>query len=125
MRRRMFAFAPVLAVLAGAVVASVAAAAPPDRSSTLRPWGKGSAAQATATTATPKGATRLVLFGQEADFTSIDTAPEGDSPGDQILFTDTLLDQAGRRVGHDEARGQMHETFPPTGQFRFAVALYL
>jgi hypothetical protein len=53
---------------------------------------------------TPKGTTRLVIFGQEADFTIIDTAPVGDSPGDQILFTDTLLDQAGRRIGRDEAR---------------------
>jgi hypothetical protein len=35
--RRTLAIAFVLAMLAGAVVASVATAAPPDRSSTLRP----------------------------------------------------------------------------------------
>jgi hypothetical protein len=124
----------------------------------------------TAAPATPKSATRLVVLGQEADSTLVDAAPEGDSPGDQILFTDTLLDQAGRRVGHDEARctlmfggdvlcdatfvldgqgqltvegvgltfavtggtdqfrkarGQMHETFLPSGEFRFSFALYL
>ncbi|HSO54502.1 MAG TPA: DUF2182 domain-containing protein, partial [Actinomycetes bacterium] len=142
-----------------------------ERSSTLRPWGKGPAtAQAATQAATPKGATRLVVVGQEVDFTIIDAAPTGDSPGDQILFTDDLLDQSGRRVGRDEARctimfrgdvlcdatfvidgkgqltiegvgltfavtggtgrfrqarGQLHETFLPTGQFRFAFTLYL
>jgi hypothetical protein len=110
------------------------------------------------------------VLGQEADFTIVDTAPAGDSPGDQILFTDTLLDQAGRRIGGDQARctlmfggdvlcdatfvldgrgqltiegvgltfavtggtgqfskarGQMRETFLPSGEFRFAFALYL
>lgn len=151
--------------------APVAAAGPPERSSTLRPWGKGPAtAQAATQAATPKGATRLVVVGQEVDFTIIDAAPTGDSPGDQILFTDDLLDQSGRRVGRDEARctimfrgdvlcdatfvidgkgqltiegvgltfavtggtgrfrqarGQLHETFLPTGQFRFAFTLYL
>ncbi len=145
-------------------------AAPPQRTSTLRPWGKGPAPTATAEPATPKGATRLVVIGREADFTIIDTAPVGDSPGDQILFTDTLLDQAGRRIGRDEARctimfgddvlcdatfvldgkgqltiegatltcavtggtgefkkarGQLHETFLPTGEFRFVFTLYL
>jgi hypothetical protein len=169
--RRTLAIAFVLAMLAGAVVASVATAAPPDRSSTLRPWGQGRVARTagpTAGPATPKGATRLVVIGQEADSTIVDTAPEGDSPGDQILFSDTLLDQAGRRVGHDQARctlmfagevlcdasfvldgrgqltiegvgltfavtggtgqfgkarGQLHETFLPSGQFRFAFTL--
>jgi hypothetical protein len=86
------------------MLAPVATAGPPERTSTLRPWGKGAAPAATAEAATPKGATRLVVFGQEADFTIIDTAPTGDSPGDQILFSDTLLDQAGRRIGHDQAR---------------------
>jgi hypothetical protein len=91
--RRTLAFASVLAVLAGAVVASVATAAPPDRSSSLRPWGKGPAtAQATVATVIPKGPTFAVTGG------------------------------TGRFA---KARGQMHETFPPTGQFRFAFALYL
>ena len=121
-------------------------------------------------TATPVGATRLVVIAREADFTVIDVAPEGDSPGDQILFTDTLFDQAGRRIGRDQARctimfrddvlcdatfildgrgqltiegatltfavtggtgefararGQLHETFLPTGEFRFVFTLYL
>jgi hypothetical protein len=112
----------------------------------------------------------LVVIGREADFTVIDNAPQGDSPGDQILFTDDLFDPAGRRIGRDEARctimfrgdvlcdatfviagrgqltiegvgltfavtggtgefrkarGQMHETFLPTGEFRFAFLLYL
>jgi hypothetical protein len=103
--RTKLTFSLVLAMLAGALVASVATAAPPERSSTLRPWGKGPAtAQATAEAATPKGATRLVVIGQEADFTIIDNAPAGDSPGDQILFTDDLFDQSGRPVGRDEAR---------------------
>jgi hypothetical protein len=169
--RNKLALVTVLGVLVGgALVASVATAAPPERPSTLRPWGKGPATQATADTAAPKGATRLVVIGQEADFTIIDAAPQGDSPGDQILFTDTLLDQAGNRVGRDEARctlmfggdvlcdasfvldgrgqltiegvgltfavtggtgqfkkarGQLQETFLPTGQFRFAFTLYL
>jgi hypothetical protein len=169
MRNKLAVVAVLALVTGGAMVASVAIAAPPDRSSTLRPWGGGPAAsRATAEPATPKGATRLVVIGQEADFTIIDTAPEGDTPGDQILFTDTLLDQAGRRVGHDEARctlmfggdvlcdatfvldgqgqltiegvgltfavtggtgqfrkarGQMQETFLPTGEFRFAFTL--
>jgi hypothetical protein len=87
------------------MLAPAPGAAPPERSSTLRPWGKGPAtAEATTQAATPKGATRLVVLGQEVDFTIIDTAPTGDSPGDQILFTDDLLDQSGRRVGRDEAR---------------------
>jgi hypothetical protein len=169
--RFKLALATCLVVLvSGALVASVAAD-PPARPSSLRPWGKGpAAAQATAETATPKDATRLVVIGREADFTIIDAAPEGDSPGDQILFTDNLFDQAGHRVGRDEARctimfrgdvlcdatfviagrgqltiegvalslavtggtgefkkarGQLHETFLPTGEFRFAFTLYL
>jgi hypothetical protein len=101
--RIKLALVMVLGVLA-VLVASVTSAAPPERSSTLRTWGKGPATPATAEAATPKGATRLVIIGQEADFTIIDTAPAGDSPGDQILFTDTLLDQAGRRIGRDQAR---------------------
>jgi hypothetical protein len=64
--RRTLAFASVLAVLAGAVVASVATAAAADRSSSLRPWGRGPATvKATVATAIPKGATRLVVIGQE------------------------------------------------------------
>ena len=100
----------VLALVAGGLLASAATAtAPPERSSTLRPWGKGpaTAVQAGAgsvATATPEGATRLVVVGREADFTIIDTAPAGDSPGDQILFSDTLHDASGRRIGHDQAR---------------------
>jgi hypothetical protein len=170
--RNKLMLATVLAVVAGGVlVASVATATPPGRNSTLRPWGKGPAVtKAAAETATPKGATRLVVIGQEADFAIIDTAPTGDSPGDQILFTDILVDQAGHRIGRDEARctimfgndvlcdatfvldgrgqltiegvgltfavtggtgrfkkarGQLHETFLPTGEFRFAFMLYL
>ena len=169
MRNKLAVVAVLALVAGGTVVAAVATAAPPERSSTLRPWGRGPAAShATPETATPKGATRLVVIGQEAGFTIIDTAPEGDSPGDQILFTDTLLDQAGNRVGRDEARctlmfggdvlcdatfvldgrgqltiegvgltfavtggtgefmkarGQLHETFLPTGEFRFAFTL--
>jgi hypothetical protein len=171
MRRKLGLAAVLALVTGGALVASVATAAPPSRTSTLRPWGQGPAAtKATAEPATPKGATRLVVIGQEADFTIIDTAPAGDSPGDQILFTDTLVDQTGRRIGHDQARctimfagdvlcdatfvldgraqltiegvgltlavtggtgqfkqarGQLHETFLPTGEFRFAFTLYL
>jgi hypothetical protein len=132
--RRTLAIAFVLAMLAGAVVASVATAAPPDRSSTLRPWGQGRVARTAGPTAapgTPKGATRPVVLGQEADSSIIDAAPAGDSPGDQILFTDTPLDQAGRFAvtggtgQFKKARGQLHETFLPNGQFRFAFTLYL
>lgn len=169
--RFKLALATFLVVLvSGTLVASVAAD-PPTRPSSLRPWGKGpAAARAIAETAIPKDATRLVVIGRELDFAIIDTAPEGDSPGDQILFTDTLLDQAGHRIGRDEARctimfggdvlcdatfvlagrgqltiegvgltfavtggtgqfkkarGQMHETFLPTGEFRFAFTLFL
>jgi hypothetical protein len=78
-------------------------------------------ADPTAAPATPKGATRLVVLGQEADSTIVDAAPEGDSPGDQILFTDTLLDQATGQFR--KARGQLHETFLPSGQFRFTFTL--
>ena len=169
--RRKFALVTVLGVLVTGILVASVAAAPPSRPSTLRPWGKGPAVtRATPQAATPKGATRLVVIGQEADFTIIDTAPAGDSPGDQILFSDTLVDQAGRRVGHDQARctimfadevlcdatfvlagrgqltiegvglnlavtggtgefrkarGQLHETFLPTGEFRFAFTLFL
>ena len=132
--RRTLAIAFVLAMLAGAVVASVATAPPPDRSPTLRPWGQGRVARTagpTAAPATPKGATRLVVLGQEADSSIIDAAPAGDSPGDQILFTDTPLDQAGRFAvtggtgQFKKACGQLHETFLPNGQFRFAFTLYL
>jgi hypothetical protein len=108
--RTKLALATVLALLvSGAMVASVAAAAPAGGSSTLRPWGRGQAAaaaagEAAATQATQAGATRLVVIGREADFTIVDNAPEGDSPGDQILFTDNLSDPSGRRIGRDEAR---------------------
>jgi hypothetical protein len=171
MRSRL-AFAVALAVLAsGAMVAAVAAAAPPGGSSTLRPWGRGLTAPGAVTAqATPAGATRLVVIGREADFTVVDNAPEGDSPGDQILSTDDLFDPSGRRIGRDEARctivfrgdvlcdatfvltgrgqltiegvglsfavtggtgefgkahGQLHETFLPSGEFRFAFTLFL
>jgi hypothetical protein len=174
--RNKLALAIILTVLvSGAMVASVAAAAPPNSSSTLRPWGRGhvSAAAATETAATQAsaaGATRLVVIAREVDFTVIDVGPQGDSPGDAIVFTDDLFDQAGRRIGHDQARctimfrgdvlcdatfvlagrgqltiegatltfavtggtgefkkarGQLHETFLPTGEFRFAFTLYL
>ena len=169
--RFKLALATFLVVLvSGALVASVAAD-PPTRPSSLRPWGRGPAAtQVTAETTAPKDATRLVVIGREVDFTIVDTAPQGDSPGDQILFTDDLFDPAGRRVGRDEARctimfrgdvlcdatfalagrgqltiegigltfavtggtgefrkarGQMHETFLPSGEFRFAFTLHL
>jgi hypothetical protein len=120
--------------------------------------------------ASPAGATRLVVIAREVDFTIIDVGPQGDSPGDAMAFTDDLFDQAGRRIGRDQAhctimfrgdvlcdasfviagrgqllihgvgltfavtggtgefkkaRGQMHETFLPTGEFRFAFTLYL
>jgi hypothetical protein len=169
--RPKLALVTVLAMLvSGAMVAAVAAA-PASGASTLRPWGRGLTAAGPVTAqATPAGATRLVVIGREADFTVIDNAPQGDSPGDQILFTDDLFDPAGRRIGRDEARctimfrgdvlcdatfviagrgqltiegvgltfavtggtgefrkarGQMHETFLPTGEFRFAFLLYL
>jgi hypothetical protein len=170
--RAKLALATVAAMLvSGALVASVTAA-PAGGASTLRPWGKGQAA-AEPSQAAPRaaaGATRLVVIGREADFTIVDTAPHGDSPGDQILFTDDLFDPAGRRIGRDEARctimfrgdvlcdatfilagrgqltiegvnltfavtggtgefrkarGQMRETFLPTGEFRFAFTLVL
>jgi hypothetical protein len=99
--RAKLAIAAVLAVLAGTLVASVTSAAPSERSSTLRPWGKGPATgQATTEAATPKGATRLVIFGQEADFT-------------------------GGTGRFKQARGQLHETFLPPDRFRFAFTLYL
>jgi hypothetical protein len=105
MRNKLTVVAVLALVAGGTMVASVATAAPPERSSTLRPWGREPAAtHAPAETATPKEATRLVVIGQEADFTIIDAAPAGDSPGDQILLTDTLHDQTGRRIGRDEAR---------------------
>ena len=34
---------------------------------------------------------------------SVDNAPVGDSPGDRIFFTETLLDSSGRVIGHDAA----------------------
>jgi hypothetical protein len=175
MRNRLALTAVVAVLVGGALVAPMMATAAPQPGgpSTLRPWGRGhTAAQATpaAPQATPAGATRLVVIGREADFTIVDTAPQGDSPGDQILFTDDLFDPSGRRVGRDEARctimfrgdvlcdatfvlagrgqltiegatltfavtggtgefrrarGQMHETFLPTGEFRFAFTLFL
>jgi hypothetical protein len=172
--RNKLALATVLAVLvSGALVASVAAASP-SSSSTLRPWGRGHASAAATETAAAQagaaGATRLVVIAREVDFTIIDVGPQGDSPGDTIVFTDDLFDQAGRRIGRDEARctimfrddvlcdatfvldgrgqltiegvgltfavtggtgqftkarGQMHETFLPTGEFKFGFILYL
>jgi hypothetical protein len=93
--RRTLAFAAVLAVLAGAVVASVATAVPADRSSTLRPWGNGPAAtHTTAEIATPEG----------------------------VGLTFAVTGGTGQLT---KARGQMHETFLPTGEFRFAFTLYL
>jgi hypothetical protein len=174
MRRRL-ALATILAVLvSGAMVASMAAAGQPSSSSALRPWGRGLAAAATdpaTTEATPAGATRLVVIAREVDFTVIDVGPQGDSPGDQILFTDNLFDQTGRRIGRDQARcvlmfrddllcdasfiiagkgqliihgasratfavtggtgdfnkarGQVQESFLPTGEFKFVFTLYL
>jgi hypothetical protein len=173
--RRKLALAAVLAVLSGGVVAaSAATAASPDKASTLRPWGKGlapatAAAESATISATAARVTRLVVIAREADFTIVDVAPKGDSPGDQILFTDNLFDQAGRRIGRDQARctimfrddvlcdatfilvgrgqltiegatltfavtggtgefakarGQLHETFLPTGEFRFVFTLH-
>jgi allene oxide cyclase len=170
--RNKLVLATVLAVLVGGAMVASVAAAPPSSSSSLRPWGKGHASTQ-ATKAAPKaaaGATRLVVIAREVDFTIIDVAPQGDSPGDSIAFTDDLFDQAGRRIGRDEARctimfrgdvlcdasfviagrgqllvhgvgltfavtggtgefkkarGQLHETFLPTGEFRFAFSLYL
>jgi hypothetical protein len=171
--RTKLALAAVVTVLAGGALIApmVAAAAPAGGASTLRPWGKGHTA-AEPSQAAPRaaaGAARLVVIGREADFTIVDTAPAGDSPGDQILFTDDLFDPAGRRVGRDEARctimfrgdvlcdatfvlagrgqltiegvgltfavtggtgefrkarGQMQETFLPSGEFRFAFSLF-
>jgi allene oxide cyclase len=170
--RNKLALATILAALvSGALVASVAAAASPGGSSTLRPWGRGlPTAETAAAQASPAGATRLVVIAREVDFTIIDVGPRGDTPGDTIVFTDDLFDQAGRRIGRDQAhctimfrgdvlcdasfviagrgqllihgvgltfavtggtgefkkaRGQMHETFLPTGEFRFAFTLYL
>jgi allene oxide cyclase len=149
----------------------VAAAASPGGSSTLRPWGRGlPTAETAAAQASHAGATRLAVIAREVAFAIIDVGPRGDSPGDTIVFTDDLFDQAGRRIGRDQAhctimfrgdvlcdasfviagrgqllihgvgltfavtggtgefkkaRGQMHETFLPTGEFRFAFTLYL
>ena len=59
-----------LLILGILMVANPVAAGPPSRPSSLRPWGKAPvAAQATAETATPAGATRLVVIGREAAFT--------------------------------------------------------
>jgi allene oxide cyclase len=173
MRNRL-ALATVLTVLvSGALVASMmAAAASPGSSSSLRPWGTGrpAAEPAAAQATTPAGTTRLVVIAREVDFTIVDVGPQGDSPGDTIAFTDDLFDQAGRRIGRDQAhctimfrgdvlcdasfviagrgqliihgvgltfavtggtgdfqkaRGQLHETFLPTGEFRFAFTLHL
>jgi hypothetical protein len=170
--RNKLALATLTAMLiSGALVASVTAA-PAGGASTLRPWGKGHTA-AEPSQAAPQaaaGATRLVVIGRDADFTVVDNAPAGDSPGDQILFTDDLFDPSGRRIGRDEARctimfrgdvvcdatfilagrgqltiegvnltfavtggtgefkkarGQMHEAFLPSGEFRFAFTLFL
>jgi hypothetical protein len=171
--RNKLALAAVVTVLAGgALVAPMVAAAPATAASTLRPWGKvhTAAEPGQAAPRAAAGATRLVVIGREADFTVVDTAPAGDSPGDQILFRDDLFDPAGRRIGRDEARctimfrgdvlcdatfilagrgqltiegvnltfaitggtgefrkarGQMRETFLPTGEFRFVFTLFL
>jgi hypothetical protein len=105
MRNRLALTAVLAMLVSGPLVTSVPAA-PAGGASTLRPWGKGHTA-AQPSQAAPQaaaGATRLVVIGREADFTIVDNAPEGDSPGDQILFTDDLVDPAGRHLGRDEAR---------------------
>jgi hypothetical protein len=175
MRTRLTLAAVLVMLAGGALVAStVAAAASPSSASTLRAWGRGHASTAPAETAVGQdslpGATQLVVIAREVDFTIIDVGPRGDSPGDTIVFTDDLVDQAGRRIGRDQARctimfrddvlcdasfviagsgqllvhgvgltfavtggtgefrkarGQMQETFLPTGEFRFAFTLFL
>jgi hypothetical protein len=170
--RTKLTLATVLAMLIGGVMVASVAATPASGPSTLRPWGAGSPSSHAApdpTALTPTGATRLVVVAREVDFTVIDIGPQGDSPGDQIVFTDDLFDTSGRRIGHDQARctimfrgevlcdatfvlagrgqltiegatltfavtggtgqfkkarGQVHETFLPTGEFRFAFTLY-
>jgi hypothetical protein len=149
----------------------VAAAASPGGSSTLRPWGSGlPTAETAATRPAPPGPPGWSSSPARSTSPSSTSAPGGDSPGDTIVFTDDRFDQAGRRIGRDQAhctimfrgdvlcdasfviagrgqlllhgvgltfavtggtgefrkaRGQMHETFLPTGEFRFAFTLYL
>jgi hypothetical protein len=55
--------------------------------------------------ARPPGATRLVVFAHPTDdFAIVDVDPEGESPGDQILFSNDLFDRAGKRIGYNQVR---------------------
>jgi hypothetical protein len=56
-----------------------------------------------ARTASP-GAIRQVVIAREVDFTIIDVGTQGDSPGDTIVFTDDLFDQAGHRIARVGSR---------------------
>jgi hypothetical protein len=114
----------------------------------------------------PARATQLVVIAREVDFAVVVVGPQGDS----IVVTDDLFDQAGNRIGRDQARcmlmvrvglrcdasfiiagrgqlivhgvgltfavtggtgdfkkarGQLHETFLPTGEFKFVFILTL
>jgi hypothetical protein len=108
--RKKLALATVLALLVtGAVVASVAAASPsgsPSGSSALRhPWAKArTAAEAAATEATPAGATRLVVIGIDLDFAFVDVGPKGETPGDYVVLSHRVFNEAGKRIGFDHSR---------------------
>jgi hypothetical protein len=146
MRTRLALVTVLAMLLGGATVASVAAASSPEPS-TLRPWGERLPTSPTTPepAITPAGATKIVVTAHEVDVTIVDVGPQGNSPGDQILVTDNLFDRAGNRIGHDQARcvlmargdvlcdasvvlagrGQIHKTFLPTSEIRFAFTLFL
>jgi hypothetical protein len=112
MRNRLVLTAVLAMLVSGPLVTSVPAA-PAGGASTLRPWGKGHTAPQPSQAArlAAAGATRLVVIGREADFTI---------EGIGLTFAVT-----GGTGEFRKARGQMHETFLPTGEFRFAFTLFL
>jgi hypothetical protein len=135
MRSRL-ALAVALAVLAGgAMAAAVAAATPASGASTLRPWGRGLTAPGAVTAqATPAGATRLVVLGRDearctimfrgdvlCDATFV-IAGRGQLTVEGVGLTFAVTGGTGE---FKKARGQMQETFLPTGEFRFAFTLFL
>lgn len=102
----------LLAVLATSVAialsGAVATTSVSSKPSGLRPLGSQHVDSATPTPIAQSGsarATRLVIIGRPTDdFAIVDLGPEGDTPGDLILFADDLFTRSGKAIGQIQAR---------------------